>query len=306
MTNAERTTYDPDLKAFKAGMGHNAEIGMINQQKNAADVAFGKYADIKELPGIFDINPNNHALLIGAGSSITRHIEAFKQARIDKVPIFACNGVGHWMVEQGIGEPDFICTLDPRERVLRYFTGRKPIHGAIVALNCDTSILKHLDSEGIPTTVYRSMQEAGKPVVNGGSTVTGRMLSVLSCLGFKHIHMFGADSNFGWDGEERPYAHPDDGNDPVVEVSAAPGYRIRKTTPNLAAQAWEIPQILKNLVEHRGNAVRIYDPDTLVADFIDAATKGLIDYPDQGLSPFVQTVDNIFGTGEDTLFGDFT
>lgn len=276
MTAVPSTKFDEDAGAFIASMGGNHEAGLANHRANEAIIA--KSECVEEIPGIHDIVPQSAAILIGASPTVADKVEAIRDAQEKGVPIFACNGVGTWMISQGLQRPDYTCLIDPRPRVARYLEdGPPPSKGVIASMSIHPAITTWLDLQGMPTTMFRSMEDGDKPVIAGGSTVLGRMMVVLSCLGYHHLHVLGASSDFGEDGDNHVYKHPNP--DKRVQVAAAAGYPYRWTTPNLAAQGWEMPQIVMLLNRTRNNVVYLYEKDCLTTDYLDAAQKGLLKVP---------------------------
>jgi hypothetical protein len=122
-------------------------------------------------------------------------------------------------------------------------------------------------------------------VVMGGSTVTGRALFLASCCGFRSIHLIGADSDFKHGEGMHAYPHPDDAA--MIAVRAAEDLPWRVSTPNLAAQAQEIPELLAVMtLINRSQRVAVYTEDSLLGDHLLAfKRKG---------EAFIATEDDMF------------
>lgn len=278
MTNPS-TQFKENFGAFVANMGANGPVALENQRANEKFLETSEF--VREIPGIFDILEGSNAVIVGGSPTVADKVEQIKVAQEQEIPVFACNGVGKWMDEQGLERPDYVCLLDPRPRVIRYLQDAPPPkQGVIVAMSVHPSILEWLEKNKMPTTVYRAMEDEDKPVISGGSTVMTRMMVVMSCLGYHHIHVIGASSDFAEDGTNHVYAHPSP--DKRVQVAAATGYPYRWTTPNLAAQGWEFPQVVMILNRLRGNVIYLHERDCLTSDYLDACSKGLLKFPVNG------------------------
>ncbi len=135
--------------------------------------------------------------ICGSGPSFSR---TYKHVEGD---VIACNGAHDFLIERGI-VPRF-CLLMDASPVMEAFITPHPDVVYMVASRCHESLFKRL--EGCKVVVWhcngdecieRKLIEKKimEPTVNGGSAAVGRAIFMAFAMGYRDIHIHGADSSY--------------------------------------------------------------------------------------------------------------
>jgi hypothetical protein len=135
--------------------------------------------------------------ICGFGPSIK---ESWNQLKGD---IWTCNGAHDWLIEKGI-VPKYAMFWDAAE-VVSHFV--HPHHGVIylVASRCHRSVFDAL--QGHDVYVWHASGDTylddllceykrAEPMISGGSAAVTRAMVVCTTMGYRNIHLFGADSSY--------------------------------------------------------------------------------------------------------------
>lgn len=281
-----------EISGYRAGVGAAEPVIRENMRTNHAFALESEH--IKLVDALYPVVPKSHALLMGASPSIHNQKAFIRGVVSGDGPSFACNGVAAWMAEHNLGVPQFICIVDYKPRAIRYLmTAPRPTKGLVLSTSCDPSLFKWAEEKKLTTVAYNPVPLDGMDFLGGGSSIVGRMLIVMGVLGYETIHVVGASSDVKADGPNYAYDHPEPS--PRVDLRVTPDYPWRITTPNLAAQAYEIPHITKQLDQARGTKFLFYDKDSLLADYLTAYAKGDIKGEDLPANPFETAPEMDFG-----------
>lgn len=199
-----------------------------------------------------------HILLLAGGPSLADFEDEIVQYGRDGVPIVTVNGTYNWLLSRGI-KPAAQFVVDGREfnkRFLepvvdtcKYFFSSQAAHEAVTSVPRDQAWLYHAgDNTTIREMVETYSQEVGRAhewyPVHGGTTVTGRALTVLAMLGFRRIEVFGWDSCLRGDAHHA-YAQTENDGQSVIEVEV--GGRQFACHPWMVIQAQEFPALVKHI-----------------------------------------------------------
>jgi uncharacterized Rossmann fold enzyme len=281
------TNWSDERRRFMADMGKAGEwSAMLNTHMNRLWIENEMPQYVEEIGGMCDLQDDAEVLILGGSPRAADQLDKIEDAQNRGVPILACNGAGQWMVDKGLRPPEMVIVIDHNLRCLRYLQTDWLPDMTLLGQTVDPQLMKHCEAERRPTRCFNIMpNDYGWPVVMGGSTVTGRALFLASCCGFRSIHLIGADSDFKHGEGMHAYPHPDDAA--MIAVRAAEDLPWRVSTPNLAAQAQEIPELLAVMtLINRSQRVAVYTEDSLLGDHLLAfKRKG---------EAFIATEDDMF------------
>ena len=212
--------------------------------------------------GLQELTPHlaqgTHIVLLAGGPSLADFEDEIVALGRDGVPIVTVNGTYNWLLEHGI-KPAAQFVVDGREfnkRFLepvvdtcKYFFSSQAAHEAVTSVPREQAWLYHAgDNTTIREMVETYAEEIGRPhewfPVHGGTTVTGRALTVLAMLGFRRIEVFGWDSCLRGD-SHHAYAQAENDGQSVIEVEV--GGRKFACHPWMVIQAQEFPALVKHI-----------------------------------------------------------
>ena len=182
------------------------------------------------------------ALIVGGGPSVRKDIEEIRARKAQRAIVFALNGAGLWLQENGI-VPDALIVLDARPHNARFVADLDRSVLLLLASQCDAAVFEAGREHAIlawhPSMNGNSgVVENRQTVLIGGSTTVGmRALRIVHVLGFRQAHLYGYDSSVdAVIGECHAYPQDENGNDlrtlREVEVAGemfyAPPWMIRQ------------------------------------------------------------------------------
>jgi hypothetical protein len=176
-----------------------------------------------------------------------------------KGDVWACNGAHDWLIEKGV-IPKFGMYWDASE-VIAKFVHPHPAVTYLVASRCHRSVFEAL--EGHRVYVWHAAGDEylddllceyrkAEPMLAGGSAAVTRGMTVATTLGYRNIHLFGADSSYTGD-----YTHL---KKSIVEehpIEVWVDGRKFVTTTWLAGQVQDF-KILAPLLKGQGCEIELY------------------------------------------------
>ena len=141
--------------------------------------------------------------IVGSGPSLKGNWQQLKKFKGD---ILACNAACQFLLERGITSTYMMC-FDADPLMLEFITPHKEIK-FLLASRCPTKAFEML--EGCNVVMWHaagdehieSLLEKHKrmePMVTGGSAAVTRAMHLVHAIGYKNIHLWGADSSFNGD-----------------------------------------------------------------------------------------------------------
>lgn len=194
------------------------------------------------------------ASLVGSGPSIQ---ETYKELQGD---VCAINQAVGFLIEKGV-IPKFAMLWDAAD-IVSNFAVPHPDVTYLVASRCHPSVFERLkDCKVIvwhaggdhKINEYLSSRNIIEPMVLGGSAGITRGIFLLGALGYRNLHLFGADSSYASDGKTHAIKSLVPEKDIMVSVGDTPPCWFR-TTPEWCAQVYEYRAIYA-MFTHKGYAM---------------------------------------------------
>lgn len=181
-----------------------------------------------------------HAVLVGGGPSLADSLPEIMRRQLDNQRIFALNGAGKWLVEQGIN-PDYVVILDPRESNAS-FVGPNAIY--LLASQCHPAVFDAAAS--FPKMMWHFAEPGVHEIVRDGTLIGGGLTVGLTAMGLVHtmgyrvMHLYGYDSSDA-DGEAHAYEQSESRAEGMRYEVWCAGRRFL-CQPAMYAQAKEFPE----------------------------------------------------------------
>lgn len=197
------------------------------------------------------------AVIVGGAPSSAFYLPHIEYRSNAGQTLFALNGAALWLNEHDI-IPDYLVVLDARESNLKFLDG--DAFETLLASQCDPSLFDKRENailwhSEIPEMRERLPRERKDDIlVNGGSSILTRAMTIAYALGHRTISIYGADSSFGE--THHAYAQPE--NDKDKRVTAFVGGREFVTTPWMAAQVNEFQLVTAELVNNLGCEIKVF------------------------------------------------
>ena len=163
--------------------------------------------------------------------------------------ILACNSATGFLLKTGI-VPNFSMIWDASP-VCENFAVPHPDITYLLGARCHESVFKKLKGckiiawhAGGDHNIFEFIKEnqIKEPLINGGSAAVTRALYLAFAMGFRNIHLFGADSSYQ-DNETHVSGSLVPEKDITVHVGTHEGHPVFRTTPEFCAQAEEFKAI---------------------------------------------------------------
>lgn len=164
------------------------------------------------LPGITKQVPHNRSLaIVGGGPSATDDLEKIYSFS----EIWSVNGSLDWLVSKGIASTGYV-VVDPEPIMTQYL--QSPLSGTtyFVGSLCHPNVFDALAHRNVVLwhPLSDDMEIPDEGAIGGGPTVLTRAPMLAYCLGYRDVHLFGADSSYEGD-LHHIYDAP---RDPLVRV----------------------------------------------------------------------------------------
>lgn len=191
--------------------------------------------------------------LVGSGPSIE---DTYKELVGD---VCALNGAISYLLDRGI-VPDFAMIFDA-DPVCEKFAVPHPDITYFIASRCHQKVFDRLKDckvvvwhAGGDHNVHQFLaeREVDEPMVNGGSAAITRAIFLADCLGYRDLHLFGADSSYGKNGNTHVRGSLVHEKDIMVALGDKNPVWFR-TTPEWCGQVMEYRSIF-TLFTHRNHS----------------------------------------------------
>ncbi len=202
---------------------------------------------------------SGEASIVGAAPSI-KH--TYKDLKGD---VIACNSALKFLLDNGV-VPKFAMLWDAHQLVST-FAIPHPEVTYLVAARCHPEVFERLKDckvivwyAGGDHNISQFMAERriNEPMINGGSAAVTRGLYVAYALGYRSLHVFGADSCYSDDGDTHINGSVVPEKDMRVWVGNGSGNKCFRTTPEWCAQIEEFKMIYANFHNHCGASIEVY------------------------------------------------
>lgn len=207
--------------------------------------------DLLDKAGMGDVS------IVGSGPSLR---ETWQDLKGD---VFAINQAIGFLLDKGV-VPKWAMLWDAAE-IVEQFAVPHPDITYLVAARCHPSVFERLKDCKVRVwfaggdhniNEYMIKHELDDPLVNGGSAGVTRGLYLATCLGYRHLHVFGADASYSADGATHVKASLVPEKDFHVWIGNGEGKRLFRTTPEWCSQVNEFRDIF-HLFSHPNYAVKI-------------------------------------------------
>lgn len=181
--------------------------------------------------------------IVGAGPSIKTSLDELQGK------VLAINSAIGYLISKDI-IPDFAMIWDASPLCEHFAVPHKDIT-YFVAARCHPLVFEKLEGCNIVVwyaggdhNIFEFMSERGmqEPIVNGGSAGVTRCLYLAFALGFRDLHVFGADSSYSSDGETHIRGSLVPEKDLMISIGKEKPLWFR-TTPEWCAQVEEYKRI---------------------------------------------------------------
>jgi hypothetical protein len=139
--------------------------------------------------------------VVGSGPSLK---DTWKKLENCKGEVIACNASCQFLLEKGI-TPDYMMCFDadplmlefvkpPVKEVTYLLASRCPTEAFEILEGCDVVMWHAAGDEHIEEILEKNLKM--EPMITGGSAAITRAMHLAQSMGFKEVHLFGADSSF--------------------------------------------------------------------------------------------------------------
>lgn len=148
------------------------------------------------LPVVTKLEPNGRSLaIVGGGPSVADDLEELRNFEGD---IWAVNGSLDWLASHGIQTQGYVLIDPAHEMIVRYLHGGHDCEYFIASM-CAPETFDILSGKRV--TLWHPGSNDVKPpkgqgMIGGGPTVMSRAPMLAFCLGYRDVHLFGADSSY--------------------------------------------------------------------------------------------------------------
>ena len=145
--------------------------------------------------------------IVGSGPSLK---ENWKKLRDSKTDIVACNAACQFLLERGV-VPKYMFCFDADPLIYEFFTKHPDVTYLIASRvppktwelleGCNVYVWHAGGDKNIESLLQKhgKVDENAEPMVTGGSAAVTRCIHLVEPLGYKSIHIWGADSSFDED-----------------------------------------------------------------------------------------------------------
>lgn len=234
------------------------------------NVEYALTLGLPELP--YSCEPHDDEVcIVGGGPSVRSAISLLRAKRNCGSVIWALNGAGLWLAENGI-EPDATWLLDARPENVG-FIPPAPTATFFIASQCHPDVFRA--TEGCNVVLYhtdacRDYVPIDTTLVGGGSTVGLKAMAGAYMLGYKHICLFGMDSCYSGDDH---HAFPQSMNDGETVLEPVIGGKKFRASAWMVQQAIEFQHMANEIVDN-GVSVAAHGAGTMLHHFASAIEVG--------------------------------
>lgn len=225
---------------WKVGGSSAAEL--ITVANTAAEQVANnvRHASMLPHPWLDLVEPHEKTVcIVGGGPSLVDDVDELRVRAKSGQAIYAVNGSAKYLAENGIAA-NVLVLLDSRPENVSFVTP-PAAQSYFVASQCDKGIFEALEHERVTVfhanteNVLASIPDAAKPLhlISGGSTVLLNAIALAYTQGFRHIHLFGADSSC--EATHHAYKQPANDADRILDVTA--------NGQSFKAAAWMVAQV---------------------------------------------------------------
>ena len=170
------------------------------------------------------------------------------KSNIDKITgeVWAINGAYDYLIGQGI-VADVHFLWDASELLLNYIENKNTKTRYLLASHCSPKLFDALEGYNVEifhAEIGHDIECKEQPIFHGGCAGCTRAPFIAYGLGYRKIHILGADASYG----EQSHINRDDSE--VVDVDVMDvtlGGKTYKTAAWMAQQAYELPKIVNAL-----------------------------------------------------------
>lgn len=217
--------------------------------------------------------------------------------------VMTCNSALGFLLECGI-VPKFQMMWDAHQLVSTFAIPHPDIT-YLVGARCHPDVFKRL--EGCKVVVWHAggdhniseflgKRGINEPMINGGSAAVTRAMYLVYALGYRDLHIFGADSSYSEEGDTHVNGSVVPEKDMRVWVGNGEGNKCFRTTPEWCAQIEEFKMIYQNFHNYCGAQIHVYGDGMLqhvariMATFKIPQDEYLKQFEKDGVTPEFQPI----------------
>lgn len=189
--------------------------------------------------------------IVGSGPSLKKN---WRQLVSFKGDILACNAACQFLLDKGIVPKYMMCfDADPlmlefitaHEYITYLFASRCPPEAFNLLKGCNIVCWHAMGDERIETLLQQ--YERMEPMVSGGSASVTRAMVLVLPMGYRQVHLYGADSSFDA-GDTHIRKSTTDERRMMIECNG----RVFETAPWMAQQAEDFKILIPNFSDNYG------------------------------------------------------
>jgi hypothetical protein len=178
------------------------------------------------LPEVVSLPVNKKQMVIvGGGPSLKFQLTQIRHRKAKRAEIWATNGTHDYLISKGI-VPDYLAICDAQSKTSCFVQKPNKNVTYFIASQCDPSVFDSLDGQNVyiwhchdselQGTIESNSRSRETLMIQGGSTISLRLMCLGAALGYRSIHHYGLDSSY----EDSHHAYPQKLNDgeEVLEV----------------------------------------------------------------------------------------
>lgn len=219
-------------------------IGCATAEEMNANVDQTRARGYTGIIDLLDVAGSGDLSIVGSGPSLR---ETLHDIRGD---VLAINQAIGYLLDNGI-VPRWAMLWDAAE-IVEQFAVPHPDITYLVAARCHPKVFERLSGCKVRVwfaggdhniSEYMVRHELPDPLVNGGSAGVTRALYLGTCLGYKNLHVFGADSSYADDGSTHVVRSLVQEKDFHCWIGNGSGKKVFRTTPEWCSQVNEFRDI---------------------------------------------------------------
>lgn len=261
---APQPTFEPSLPLL--AVGEEAPLvplllsmeGCATQEEMNANVGASIARGYTPINGLLDAFSGTISI-VGAAPSIR---STYTELQGD---VMACNSALGFLLEKGI-VPKFAMMWDAHPLVATFAVPHPDIT-YLVGARCHPSVFDRLAGCKVigwhaggdhNIKEYLETNSINEPMINGGSAAVTRAMYLAYALGYRDLHVFGADSSYSDEGATHVNGSVVPEKDMRVWVGNGAGNKSFRTTPEWCAQVEEFKAIYAHFHNYCGAEIKVY------------------------------------------------
>lgn len=237
-------------RVWKVGGGTSQEMLVVANVTPEMATENLKHALTLPYPAITWTAPHDgHAVIVGGGPSLNNHFEEIRWRQGIGQKVFATNNTWKYLLAYGI-TPDYHVMLDARPENAAFVPDEDGETVCLYASQCHPETFAAAQTYDI--RIWHSLaknieQYVGKgkgALIDGGTTVGMKAMSLAYTMGYRKIHLYGVDSSY----KQSHHAYPQPLNDGERVIEVEVNGETFLAAPWMVTQVNDFQQIAPQLV----------------------------------------------------------